>query len=48
MSASNVEENRRSKSVIMIGATGAVGSHVVTALQTLPQLGKLTILGRRA
>lgn len=31
----------------MIGATGAVGGQVVAALQTLPQLDKLTIVGRR-
>lgn len=30
-----------------MGATGAVGGHVVSALQALPQLEKLTILGRR-
>ena len=33
--------------IIMMGATGAVGGHVVSALQALPQLEKLTILGRR-
>ncbi len=31
----------------MMGATGAVGGHVVAALQALPQLDKLTMLGRR-
>ena len=34
-------------SVIMMGATGAVGGEVVAALQTLSGLNKLTILSRR-
>jgi uncharacterized protein YbjT (DUF2867 family) len=42
-----LEENLGPIPVIMMGATGAVGGHVVAALQALPQLGKLTILGRR-
>ena len=34
-------------SVVMLGATGAVGSHTVRNLVTFPQLKRLTLLGRR-
>jgi uncharacterized protein YbjT (DUF2867 family) len=34
-------------SVVMLGATGAVGSRAVAALQALPQLQHLTLLNRR-
>ena len=34
-------------SVVMIGATGAVGGVVVKTLAALPQLQRLTLLGRR-
>jgi SNF2 family DNA or RNA helicase len=35
------------KSVVMIGATGAVGSHAVAALLLMPQVTKITLLGRK-
>jgi uncharacterized protein YbjT (DUF2867 family) len=35
-------------SVVMVGATGAVGGHAARALAALPQLARLTLLGRRA
>jgi uncharacterized protein YbjT (DUF2867 family) len=34
-------------SVVMLGATGAVGGEVVKTLLTMPQLDRLTLLGRR-
>jgi uncharacterized protein YbjT (DUF2867 family) len=34
--------------VVMLGATGAVGGDVVAALQTMPQLQRLSLLNRRA
>jgi uncharacterized protein YbjT (DUF2867 family) len=34
--------------VVMLGATGAVGSEAVSALQAMPQLQRLTLLNRRA
>jgi uncharacterized protein YbjT (DUF2867 family) len=34
--------------VVMLGATGAVGAEVVSSLQVMPQLDKLTLLNRRA
>jgi nucleoside-diphosphate-sugar epimerase len=34
-------------SIVMMGATGAVGGQVCTRLLTLPQLGRLTLLGRQ-
>ena len=34
-------------SVVMLGATGAVGSHVAKTLATMPDVGSLTLLGRR-
>lgn len=34
-------------SVVMLGASGAVGSHVVSTLLKMPQLTRLTLLGRR-
>lgn len=34
-------------SVVMIGATGAVGGHVVQTLAQMPDVGKMTLLGRR-
>lgn len=37
-----------SHSVIMIGATGAVGGHVVQALIDMPSVARITLLGRRA
>jgi uncharacterized protein YbjT (DUF2867 family) len=36
-----------SQSVVMIGATGAVGGVVVRTLVAMPQLRRLTLLGRR-
>jgi len=35
------------KSVVMIGATGAVGGHVVRGLVELPAVQRITLLGRR-
>jgi uncharacterized protein YbjT (DUF2867 family) len=35
------------KSVVMIGATGAVGGHVVRTLCGMPDVVRLTLLGRR-
>jgi uncharacterized protein YbjT (DUF2867 family) len=35
-------------SVVMLGATGAVGAQTVAALQAMPQLQRLTLLSRRA
>jgi uncharacterized protein YbjT (DUF2867 family) len=35
------------KSIIMLGATGAVGTETIKTLSTIPNLGKLTLLGRR-
>ena len=35
------------RSIVMIGATGAVGGEVVKNLKTHPQLNRLTLLGRR-
>ena len=37
----------QSLSVVMLGASGAVGAHVVATLLKLPQLQRLTLLGRR-
>lgn len=34
------------KSIIMLGATGAVGTEVIKTLSTFPNLRKLTLLGR--
>jgi nucleoside-diphosphate-sugar epimerase len=34
-------------SVVMVGATGAVGGSTVKALLTIPQVELLTLLGRR-
>jgi uncharacterized protein YbjT (DUF2867 family) len=34
--------------VVMLGATGAVGGETVSALQVMPQLQRLTLLNRRA
>lgn len=36
-----------SRQVVMIGATGAVGSQTVNALLATPELQRLTLLGRR-
>jgi len=36
-----------SYSVVMLGATGAVGGHVATTLSKIPQVDRLTLLGRR-
>ena len=36
-----------SLSVIMLGASGAVGGHVVSTLTAMPELRRLTLLGRR-
>lgn len=33
--------------VVMMGATGAVGGHAAGALLDMPQVGRLTLLGRR-
>ena len=35
-------------SVVMLGATGAVGGHVAGALASMPEVESLTLLGRRA
>ena len=37
----------KAQSVVMIGATGAVGGVVVKTLAAMPQLQRLTLLGRR-
>jgi uncharacterized protein YbjT (DUF2867 family) len=34
-------------SVVMIGATGAVGGHAARTLAAMPEVGRLTLLGRR-
>lgn len=34
-------------SVVMLGATGAVGGHIATTLSKIPQVDRLTLLGRR-
>ena len=34
-------------SVVMIGATGAVGGHVAKTLVQMPDVGRVTLLGRR-
>lgn len=34
-------------SVIMIGATGAVGGHALSTLLTMPEVTRITLLGRR-
>ena len=34
-------------SVVMLGASGAVGEQVVNTLLAMPQLNRLTLLGRR-
>lgn len=36
------------KTVVMFGATGAVGNHCALALNRMPEVEKLTLLGRRA
>jgi len=36
-----------SKSVVMLGATGAVGGHTARTLARLPELTRLSLLGRR-
>lgn len=35
-------------SVVMLGATGAVGSHVATTLAMMPDVADMTLLGRRS
>lgn len=40
--------NGHSKSVLVMGATGAIGSHLVTQLLQLPQVSRVTALTRRA
>lgn len=37
----------QSLSVVMLGASGAVGGHVVSTLLAMPELKRLTLLGRR-
>lgn len=37
----------QSISVVMLGASGAVGGHVVSTLLKIPELKRLTLLGRR-
>jgi uncharacterized protein YbjT (DUF2867 family) len=39
---------RPSLTVVMLGATGAVGGQAVSALQAMPQLQRLSLLNRRA
>ncbi|ASJ70913.1 NAD(P)H-binding protein [Granulosicoccus antarcticus] len=39
--------NANPLNIVMMGATGAVGSEVVAALRSEPGLGKLALLGRR-
>ena len=39
--------SKSEKSVVMIGATGAVGSQTVHALLNMPEIERLTLLGRR-
>ena len=41
------EERGAPQSVVMIGATGAVGGHVVRTLSEMPSVHRLTLLGRR-
>lgn len=40
--------NKPPLSVVMLGATGAVGSNTLQALLTYPQVDKITVLGRRS
>jgi len=42
-----LENNTKPLSVVMIGATGAVGTQALTSLLKLPQVKKITLLGRR-
>lgn len=37
----------RERRVVVLGATGAVGSQVVFALEAMPDVGAITLLGRR-
>ncbi len=37
----------RNLNIVMLGATGAVGTEVVSTLLTMPELASLTLLGRR-
>ncbi len=37
----------RDLNIVMLGATGAVGTEVVSTLVTMPELASLTLLGRR-
>jgi uncharacterized protein YbjT (DUF2867 family) len=43
----NNTKKNNSLSVVMLGASGAVGSHVLRSLATFPQIGSITSLGRR-
>lgn len=38
---------KSTKSIIMLGATGAVGTETIKTLATFPNLNRLTLLGRR-
>lgn len=40
-------QNQGSKNIVMMGATGAVGTQVVQALMATNQVNQLTLLGRR-
>jgi len=42
-----MKQRKETLTVVMMGATGAVGGHVVKTLQAVPHLQKLTLLGRR-
>jgi len=44
----NTTADRAHHSVVMMGATGAVGGAVLTALQAMPAISRITLLGRRA
>lgn len=46
-STSDEELTLSSRSVVMLGATGAVGNHVALTLASLPAVERLTLLGRR-
>src|SRR4051794_8338714 len=37
----------RSNSIVMLGATGAVGGHTARTLARLPEVTRLSLLGRR-
>lgn len=43
-----INKEKGSKNIVMMGATGAVGTECLKALLAMPGVGKITTLGRRA